>query len=447
MKNAFSLLAFCILHSAFCIAPALAAPPPKPEPAGMLSIETTPAHADVFVDRVNRAQAPAELSLRPGAHLITLRCEGYKPEHRTVTIDEGGRTSLNVHLARVTGILIVASDPDGAEVTIDGVSHGKTPALVTALPLGTYRAELALAGYNSKTIEVTLKDRTPVKATVSLTSDTATLEVACDLPDVTVSLNGVPRGTAPCTIDRIPAGEVELSATAKGYKPFSQKIRLAEGESQSVTLQLEVQPASLKVVSIPDKARVYVDNNFRGTTPLEIPAIEAGPHRVRVEQKGYDPNARNLELQPGETTVEEFRLASNTGSLLLTTEPDGVTVLLDGNEIGKTPPAKDQGQGISAPYPVEGLPAGVHTLKFVKPGFFEKSQEISVSRGETFTLNVKLPRKFIPNYEVVTSQGTFKGVFDSVSPEGITLETHPGVMTFYRKQDIVSHRRLPDAAE
>ena len=447
MKNAFSLLAFCILHSAFCIVPALAAPPPKPEPAGMLSIETTPPHADVFVDRVNRAQAPAELSLRPGTHLVTLRCEGYRPEHRTVTIDDGGRTSLNVQLARVTGILIVDSDPAGAEVTIDGVSYGTTPALITALPLGTYRAALSLAGYKPKPVEVSVKDRTPVKASVSLTSDTASLEVTCDLPDVQVSLNGVPRGTAPCTIDRIPAGEVELSASAAGYKPFSMKLRLGEGETQSVPIQLEIQPASLKVVSIPDKARVYIDNTFRGTTPLDIPAIDAGPHRVRVEQPGYDPTARNRELKPGEASVEEFRLASNTGAILLTTEPDGVTVIVDGKEIGKTPPAKDQGQGISAPYPIEGLPAGAHAVKFVKPGFFEKSQEVSVERGQTTTVSVKLPRKFIPNYEVVTAQGTFRGVFDSVSPDGITLETHPGVMTLYRKQDIISYRRLPDAAE
>ena len=440
-------LALCIAHCALCIAPALAAPPPKPEPAGMLTIETTPPHADVFVDRVNRAQAPAELSLRPGQHLVTLRCEGYKPEHRTVMIDDGGRTSLNVELAKITGILIAASEPAGAEVTIDGISYGATPALLTALPLGTYKLSFALAGYKTKTVEVSVKDRTPVKAFVSLTSDTATLTVSCNLPDVAVSLNGIPRGTAPCTIERIPAGDVELSASAKGYKPFVQKLRLGEGETQSVTIQLEIKPASLKVVSIPDKARVYIDNNFRGTTPLEIEAIDAGPHRVRVEQQGYDPNARNIELQPGESTVEEFRLASNTGTILLTTDPDGVTVLVDGKEVGKTPPAKDLGQGISAPYPIEGLSTGNHEVKFVKPGFYEKKQEVSVERGQTTTVNVKLPRKFIPNYEVTTAQGTFKGVFESATEEGITLETRPGVTTLYLKQNIISHRRLPDAAQ
>ena len=350
-------ISLCIVHCALCCVSAFAAPPPKPEPAGMLSIETSPPHADVFVDRVNRAQAPAEISLRPGRHLVTLRCEGYKAEHRSVMIDDGGRTSLNVQLARITGILIAVSDPPGAEVTVDGVSYGTTPALVTALPLGTYKITFSMAGYKTKTVEVSVKDRTPVKTSVSLTSDTATLEVACDIPDVEISLNGVPRGTAPCTIDRIPAGEVELSASAKGYKPYIRKMRLSEGELQSVTVQLEVRPASLKVVSIPDKARVYIDNAFSGTTPLDIAEIDAGAHRVRVEMKGHDPNARNIELKPGEQTVEEFRLASNTGSILLTTDPDGVTVLVDGGEVGKTPPAVDQGQGISAPYAVDGLSA------------------------------------------------------------------------------------------
>ena len=175
--------------------------------------------------------------------------------------------------------------------------------------------------------------------------------------------------------------------------------------------------------------------------------IDAGAHRVRVEMKGYDPNARNIELKPGEQTVEEFRLASNTGSILLTTNPDGVEVLIDGVKVGKTTPAVDQGQGISAPYTVDGLSAGTHTLKLVRPGYKDASKDVEIVRGETATINVNLQRRFIPNYEVVTAQGTFKGVFDSVSPDGITLETHPGVMTLYRKQDIISHRRLPDAAQ
>ena len=424
-----------------------AAPQPKPEPAGMLSIESTPEHADVYIDRVNRAQAPAEISLPPGQHLVTLRAEGFKPEHRTVTIDDGGRTSLNLQLEKITGILIASSDPVGAEITVDGISYGTTPALITTLPLGTHQLSLTLSGYKSKTVEVTVKDRTPVKTEVSLVSDTATLKVDCDVPDVAISLNGIPRGAAPCTIDRIPAGEVELEAKAKGYKPFLQKIKLGEGEVQSVTVRMDVQPASLKVVSIPEKSRVYIDNNFRGETPLSISEIEAGAHRVRVEHEGYDPNARNLELTAGEELIEEFRLQANTGKLLLTTNPDGVTVILNGKEYGITPPAKDQGLGISAPYSVDALPAGTYSLKAVKPGFFEKTVDVVVERGKTTTQNVTLQRKFIPNYEVVTAQGTFKGVLESVTAEGVRLERSPGITAFYGKDQIIRHGRLPDSAQ
>lgn len=424
-----------------------AAPQPKPEPAGMLSIDSTPSHADIYIDRVNRAQTPAEITLTPGQHLVTLRAEGCKPEHHTVMIDDGGRTSLNVQLEKITGILIVASEPKGAEITVEGISYGTTPALITTLPLGTYQLALSLSGYKPKTVEVAVKDRTPVKTEVSLVSDTAELKIECDVPDVAISLNGIPRGTAPCTIDRIPAGEVELEAKAKGYKPFLQKIKLGEGEVQSVNIIMEVQPAALKVVSIPDKSRVYIDNNFKGETPLTIAEIDAGTHRVRVEHEGYDPNARNLELTAGEELIEEFRLAANTGKLLLTTNPDGVTVILNGKEYGTTPPAKDQGQGISAPYSIDALPAGTYTLKAVKPGFFEKTAEVVIERGNTTTQNITLQRKFIPNYEVITAQGTFKGVLESITPDGIRLERSPGITAFYGKDQIIRHGRLPDSAK
>lgn len=444
MNNFKRLSALC---AALLVLSVQATPQQKTESASMLSIESTPAHADIFIDRVNRAQTPAEISLKPGRHLVTLRAEGYKTEHRTVTVDEGGRLSLNVQLERVTGILIAVSEPAGAEVTVDEISYGQTPALITTLPLGVHKLTFSLSGYKQKTVEVAVKDRTPVKTDVSLISDTATLKVTCDIPDVAVSLNGIARGTAPCSIDRIPAGDIELSAKAQGYKPFSLKLKLAEGESQSVNIKLEVQPASLQVVSLPDNSRVYIDNTFRGNTPITLSDLDAGQHRIRVEKEGYDPNARNVQLTAGVSSVEEFRLSANTGSILLTTEPDGVTVIINGKEYGKTTPALNQGLGVSAPYQITGLAVGKYILKLVKPGFFEKQVEIDIQRGVVSTQNVKLARKFIPNYEVVTSQGSFKGVFEDRTEEGIKLETRPGITTLYRTQDIISHRRLPDSAE
>ncbi|MGD8398378.1 MAG: DUF5107 domain-containing protein, partial [Anaerolineae bacterium] len=52
----------------------------------------------------------------------------------------------------------------------------------------------------------------------------------------------------------------------------------------------------------PRGARVVVDGLSSGTSPLTI-NLPAGPHAVRVEQEGYEPLVRDLELAPGEEAV------------------------------------------------------------------------------------------------------------------------------------------------
>lgn len=436
------------LSSAFTLSLFAAPPAPPPEPAHVLAIETTPSDAEATVDRKATSQTPAEFSLKPGKHLVVLKKEGYRTEYRTVAIDEALlRTPLRVELEPVRGLLLADSSPAGADVMVDDLSYGRSPCLVTTLPTGPHKVTYTLAGYRPKTVEVNLDGHTPVKAFAELLSDTATLHLTCEVEGVQVQLNGIPRDPPPCTIDRIPAGNVVLEATAEGYEPYTQIMQLAEGEEQRVAIALKRKPAILQVVSIPEKSRVYVDNDFRGETPLELKDLALGEHRVRVEHAGHDPNARTVHLEPGKRRIEEFRLQANTGRLLITTEPDGVTVIINGVERGKTPAAEGQGIRASAPFAVEDLGEGEFVLKAVKAGFYEATRNIRVKRGETTTLHVPLKRRFIPNYEVVTPAGVRRGVLDSLTKDTIRLETAPGIFSVYNLSEVTSHHRLPDSAD
>jgi hypothetical protein len=44
---------------------------------------------------------------------------------------------------------------------------------------------------------------------------------------------------------------------------------------------------SLGIASLPPGATVYIDGKEVGTTPLRVPAIDAGSHVVRLERDGY----------------------------------------------------------------------------------------------------------------------------------------------------------------
>jgi len=70
--------------------------------------------------------------------------------------------------------------------------------------------------------------------------------------------------------------------------------------------------------------------------------------------------------------------ASSSGSLNLTTEPSGVTVLVDGQPHGETP------------LRLESLEAGQHTVSLMKEGYAPASQAFTVSSGQPSSLSVQL---------------------------------------------------------
>lgn len=432
LSAALAALALCALAQRAAAAPAV-----QPDPQGTITIESSPDHAEILIDRVARGQTPAELTLAKGRHLLVVRSAGHRPEYRVVDIDDGVRVSTSVKLRPYTSVLIAASDPEGAEVTLDGASYGPSPALIPGVLPGTHRVGFSLSGYKEKTIEVQVPDRSPRRVFATLTSDTATLHVSCAVPEAQIVVNGVKAGQGSVTVSRIPAGEVEIKVEARGYRPYAASISLAEGAEESMSVDLETLPSSIEVVSSPAGANVTIDGVLRGTAPVSVAEIAPGRHSVSVAMDGYDPDSRDVILEAGVKGVVDFTLVSNTGSLLVTTEPAGVTLVVDGRDAGATPAAMDAVPGVSAPFTIGGLAPGTRKVKAIKPGWFPKEADVEVQRGKTATLNLKLKKMFIPDYEVRTALGVFRGVLETKTAEGVKMETRPGITTFYPAGDIV----------
>ncbi len=422
--------------------PLFAAEPPA---TASINVSSEPAGAQVYVNHQLRGTSPLVIdALKAGTYLVTLSKPGFEDYHKTVDLNDGIHFPVQAELEAMRGLLLVQSAPAGAEVSIDGASFGVTPLLATTIRLGVHRVRIAATGFQPKEVEVELTDRSPRKIALDLASDSGTLEVTSEPDGAEVLLDGIPRGPAPCTVDRITVGDHELSVRLNGYVEAKQTIRLAAGETQSMNIALEPLPAALQIVSIPDGARVYINNQFQGETPHSILDIKPGEYRVRVEKAGHDPQARTVALGRGERKVEEFRLSSNTGRLELTTEPSDVTVLVNGRKVGVTAAKDGETTNVSALFPVEALPAGECELRFVRKGYFEKSQKAVITRGETATLHVALKRRFIPDFEITTANGTYRGVYDSQTEDGIRLETAPGLFQNFADKDILTRKILRD---
>lgn len=128
--------------------------------AGTLHVvEHTGAAVDVLVDNSFVGKTPWEGALAPGPHTVILRGEGdlgSPPVATTVKVNEV--VSIELVAVKLAGEIEIAPQPENASVAIDGVNVGRGK-WKGRLKSGPHRAVIALAGYQTYTLDFALGDQ------------------------------------------------------------------------------------------------------------------------------------------------------------------------------------------------------------------------------------------------------------------------------------------------
>jgi hypothetical protein len=101
---------------------------------------------------------------------------------------------------------------------------------------------------------------------------------------------------------------------------------------------------------------------------------------LEVDADGYNSFQRTLELSGGgQATSVDVQLVSKAvaGLLVVNSEPEGGTVLVDGRELGTAPVEESVG-------------AGTHKVAVRLPGYIETATTVVVSVGERRAVTVRL---------------------------------------------------------
>jgi len=220
-------------------------------PTGTVVVTSIPTtQVDVFLDdKLVGSQTPLNLEKIPlGQHTISARATGYKTRPYQFVLEGGADAIVPIVLRRIavqkkkkTIDLIVASDPPGATIKINGAEVGETPCTIQNLdPNRVMILELSKNGFESVT-QVLRLSRQDIKTgskglnfilkkRIVARPPPASLAVNSTPPGAAVFLDGKKLGQTPLSINKLVTNKAYTVTLSKpGFARVSKEIQATAG--------------------------------------------------------------------------------------------------------------------------------------------------------------------------------------------------------------------------
>ena len=310
------------------------------------------------------------------------------------------------------GYYSISSVPSGADVIFDGKFLGETPVVTEVYVTGTPSHSISISkyGYNTWTMTYT-QNPSPgqtiyVNANLQPVVQTGTIQVSSSPSGAIARLDGGLTITTPGNFMYVTPGYHTVEISMAGYFPYSTSVSVSAGGTSSVSASLSPMQTtgSLRVTSSPSGAEVYVDEIYRGYTPLTVGSLSTGRHAVHLS--GYQDYTQNVDISTGSQSTVSVSLTPlyqpTTGDILVSSVPDGAAIYLDGNYRGKTLHGN--------PFDITGVAPGTYTVTLLKSGYQDSSTTVVVAAGQTSTVSVSLtPGSVPPATGDITAQSSPSG--------------------------------------
>ena len=362
---------------------------------GTFFIVSVPPAANVNFDGIDLGISPISQEVSPNStpeHSILVQKAGYKDWASVITYNPsaGVTETITADLVAdvVNGSILVTSEPAGGLALLDGSATQTTPANFTDVSPGVHTVSISKDGYNpySTSVTVSAGAQSVVFAALSPVIHSGSLTVTTNPPGSLILLNDIAYGFTPAHIDAISAGTYNLQLVKPGFQSVSETIEITAGKDTPVTASLPRRipvTGTLVIRSSPSGGIVKVDAVERGITPMRIRGLLPDSYNVRVSIPGYLSWIGIVHIEAGrETSIYAFLTPKgpvmNTGSLSITSDPAGASVMINDNEQGRTPLI------------LQNLLPGPYNVKMSYPGYKSATISSQIIAGKTSDLHVSL---------------------------------------------------------
>lgn len=259
--------------------------------------------------------------------------------------------------AAPTGIVRITSPIPKARVYVDNEDIGEAP-VVRYLPAGTHVIRVSADGFDPFVRRVEIAPGTTLEVAAQLIAGAGTVEFLVQPSGAKLVINGADPVPTPVRLRDLAPGDYRYKVTAPGHEPEEGTFTFAKGRNLLFNVRLKSTAGLLEVKSTPAPARIWLDDQSVGESPLALEGVAPGEHVVRLELAEYA------------TVFRRFDNSDNSkGDIVVSMPTDGASLAIDtGQPAGEVRlEGHLMGQGVSVRIPE--LERGRYHVSVSAPGY------------------------------------------------------------------------------
>ncbi|MEQ8952574.1 MAG: PEGA domain-containing protein, partial [Gammaproteobacteria bacterium] len=279
---------------------------------GIVSIGTIGVEdARVQLDGIDIGTTPLlEVPVEAGEHRLTISKDRYLEHNDSIEIE--GRSveqRFQVELNPAWAVVSINTNPQGAEVLVDGQLVGHTP-INTEILQGERDLVVKLPGHKA------WQEQLDIIAGEDFSLPPVELEPADGLVFIrsnpnaaSVTIDGEFKGLTPLEVNLTPNEDHLLTFFKNGYQQLRSTVRTQPEQEREISVELDPVTASVQIVSQPEDAELYVNGEYRGLANQTL-ELMAASQQIEVRRDGYLPFNTEFTSRPGLDQVIRVTLKS-----------------------------------------------------------------------------------------------------------------------------------------
>jgi hypothetical protein len=285
-----------------------------------------------------------QMQLEAKEYKFSLKYPMYHILEGEFTIQKGQTVTKDLALKPAYGNMIIKSDPDEAEIRLDGeLLNQKTTATLVKIPSGQHILTLSKDMYLNKIDTVNVTDDLTGEVFLELDANYGSVGIAVN-PDAAIlidgknadSLRSISRLSPGKYLARLSPGKHKVEALREKYYPELQEIIVYKGQEDKLNIQLRPVIGALSVMVDPPETSIYLNSIYYGMSPKLLDTLTIGEYNLELKKEGFATFRQHLLIEENKTI--QINTALQQGKLIkVNTTPGGAEVYYNGVVAGTTP--------------------------------------------------------------------------------------------------------------